>query len=176
MKHIMQCVVAVCLVSCAVAQGQTELVSIEDGVIVLNGTYKNLAGIEARSDGGYLSLNQIQVAPDLTLDDKSPFSFNVGTVVSNTPNSVVIGVLGEDRRIDIEGRTPTGILYSESSAVARTDLSVALGLGDGTPVGCSPPICPEPASHSMLLFGLLGMAACRRCRPLCRADSNRAVR
>lgn len=135
-------------------------VSIEDGAIVLHGNFNGLAGIEATSEGGHLSVERLY-GLGFFLESKSPFSLGDGRVVQNTPNAVILGVLGVDKRIDVEGPAKTSILYSESRDIASFDLSVSVGVGDSPPILLRCPTCPEPSSSGMLLLGLVGLACCR---------------
>lgn len=170
--------IAAVLGGCSIVHGQGQAITVEDGRVILNGTYRQLAGIEVQSEGGYLTLDTILIPElDLRLPDKTPFSLSHGTVVQDTPNSIVIGVLGADKRIDIEGRTPTGILYSESAEFARFDLSVSVGLGDDPPGTLTCTLCPEPSSSGMLLLGLMGLVSCRTRRvPFGNATSKHPAR
>lgn len=105
--------------------------SIESGVLTLNGTFEQLAAIEARSEGGFLSQDVFVLdGTDVEFPSTAPFNEFSLTVLS-TPNNVTIGVLGRENRIDISGSTATAILYSETPDVAANgDLTVNLGLGD----------------------------------------------
>ena len=106
-----------------------------DGRIHLIGTFQQLAGIEVVSAGKHLTLDTLRI-PDTDEDIplKLPFSLEDGSIVRNTPTAVVLGVLGAGKRIDIEGNTPTSILYAGDNAQAKLDLAIRVGLGDDAPV------------------------------------------
>lgn len=101
---------------------------IYDGEIRLVGTFDDLASVRIMSPRGGLAFNN-----SLTeFQKRLPFSNNAAVVVAE-PTQVVIGVLGAENRIDIEGEARTSILYSESLEFAQEDLIVTLGVGDGAP-------------------------------------------
>lgn len=135
-------------------------VSINDGVVTLNGEFKQLAGIETVSAGGKLSLASVNIPNVGDIDLTAPFTG--GTVVAKEAGTVVLGVLGADKRIDIEGATATSIMYDGDNAAAQGDLTVNLGLGDAAPAAF--PVVPEPATGLMAAFGLVGLLGLRRRR------------
>ena len=135
--------------------------TIVDGHIQLNGTITQIAGIEAQSPDGRLSLDFIDVPGVGRVDLKHPFP-GTAFVVDNKPTSVVIGVLGAENRIDIEGETITAIGYDGDNQIARSDLTVNLGLGDAPPLAG---VCiPEPASGWMAAIGFVGLLHLSRWR------------
>lgn len=143
----------------SVSYGQT--IDIIDGHINIKGDVAGLAGIEAISPAGHLSLDSTVIEGIGTIEFKTPFPASA-SVVDNTANSVVLGVLGADARIDISGTTATAIGYAESVDVAKTDLTVNLGIGDNPPAAF--PVVPEPATGLMAAFGLVGILGLRRRR------------
>ena len=132
---------------------------IVDGHIQINGTLNQLAGIEALSAAGRLSLDYVDVPGVGRVDLKLPFP-GTASVVDNKPTSVVLGVLGAENRIDIEGETLTSIAYDGDNALAKSDLTVNVGVGDGAPVLCF--VIPEPTSGWMAALGLVGLLHLRR--------------
>ena len=99
-----------------------------NGEIYLVGEFDDLSSIEIVSQQGDLSLGTI----DTGLKQAEPFP-NGAVVPSNTPNSIAYGVLGAGNSVDIAGETKTAIRYSQSLEVARTDLSINIGLADAVP-------------------------------------------
>lgn len=107
--------------------------SIVDGVLALEGEYIELSGIEALSAGGHLSLQTVEI-PGSERTTQLTVPFDRGTVVSDQPEHVIVGVLGEDKRINASGTTMTSILYDSTQAVAEAgDLTLNIGIGDCTP-------------------------------------------
>ena len=105
--------------------------TVQNGRLTLHGSFEFLAGIEVLSKGGHLSL---ETSPDFQgMQLKKPFNPGDGIVVRNSPDAVVIGVLGAGRRIYVEGEIATSVLYSASEKVALSDLTVNIGLGDDPP-------------------------------------------
>ena len=108
--------------------------SIVDGRIILNGTFAGLAGIEVTSKGGFLSLKALEVPGIGEIDFKAPFDYTAA-IVTKSSSQIVIGVLGAENRISIQGENPTAILYSGSFEDALGgDLLIRIGIGDGPPV------------------------------------------
>lgn len=106
--------------------------TIEDGVVVLNGTFNGLGGIEARSQAGRLSQRTVAIDGVGTVALTTPFPS--GATPIRTSENVVIGILGADKRIDIEQSVvQTAILYSGSQEEANDDLIINVGLGDNSP-------------------------------------------
>ena len=95
---------------------------------------ERLAGIEAKSVGGHLDLESVEVPGFGPFDLKLPFVAATGVVVEKNPDSIVIGVLGADNRIDVEGAVATSIFYSNEEGPTN-DLQVNVGLGE-TPGIC----------------------------------------
>ena len=91
----------------SVAEAQRHRVWVVDNRIVLDGTFEQLAAIEATSHAGRLSLHEIETGPplDSTLPDTSPFPLDVGIVLVNEPTWILFGVLGADNRVDVDGVT-----------------------------------------------------------------------
>lgn len=100
------------------AQSMTDgRLSITDGALTLHGSFDGLAGIEALSAGGHLSLDEIAIPEQGIIKSTAPFT-NGATVIYDSPNEVTIGALGSDNRITLDGDTTTSILYAESVDVA----------------------------------------------------------
>lgn len=107
--------------------------SIIDSALTLHGTFDGLAGIETISVGGFLSLESQEIPNVGTLDLKYPFP-PTATILENAPGTVVLGVLGSENRVNIQGATTTAIRYARSSEIAVAgDLTVNLGMGDDPP-------------------------------------------
>ena len=124
-------------------------VSVVDGHITLTGTFNQLAGIEALSKRGYLSLETFDIPGGGQVLGVSPFL--TASILSNTPNEVVFGVLGGENYIDISGATQTSILYNGPADLFVDDVTINVGVGD---VGITLPSVPEPSSGAlMLIFG-----------------------
>lgn len=108
--------------------------SIVDGRIALNGTFHRIAGMEVLSAGGYLSLETIEIPPiPVPVPLANPFSPADGVIVVNEPGQIVIGVLGADKRVNLEGTTLTSILYTGPLDQANEDLTIQIGTGDSPP-------------------------------------------
>ena len=134
---------------------ELELVSVVDGRIILNGTFHDVVGIQALSHGGYLSLEESIDAPGISLTSPFPTS---ASVVNNTPNEIVVGVLGAANHINMSGQTPTSLFYSGPESAFLQDVTITLGVGNGEAIVLtSTPVVPEPTSGAMLIFGLLGL-------------------
>lgn len=133
-----------------------EFVSVVDGRITINGTFEQLAGIEVHSAGGFLSLDRVDVPGVGEIVLKGPFPATA-SVVDNSSDSVVLGVLGAENRIDISGETQTSILYTGPPELFLSDITINLGLGDDAPA--SFPLIPEPSSALLMLFGLGALLA-----------------
>ena len=153
MSRTITLIIALTVVSTS-THAQDCLVSIADDHIRIHGDLQGLAGIEAQSPTGRLSLDFVDVPGVGRVDLKLPFP-GTATVVDNSPTSVVIGVLGAENRIDIAGNTPTSIGYDGDNALAKSDLTVNVG-----GVACS--VVPEPASGWMAAIGLVGLLHLRR--------------
>lgn len=126
-------------------------VSVADGRLVLNGTFLQFAGLEVVSQGGYLSLETVEIPPLGDVPLANPFGPAEGIIVVNEAHSVVIGVLGAARRIDIDGETITSILYAGPAEFAAADLTVHIGIGDNppAPLGVGQPDSTDvEASHN----------------------------
>lgn len=109
--------------------------SIVDGRVTLHGKVTELTSVRVTSPHSSLSLAD---GAEILLDSKTPFPPSA-TVVTNEPKSVVIGVLGAENRITIEGPIKTGILYSQSDEFARSgDLVVNLGIASDPPLPIQP--------------------------------------
>ena len=80
--------------------------SIIDGALTLNGSYEQLQGVEALSQGGYLDLDTIELPGGDLINSTAPFAD--GVALPFTPQQVIIGVLGRDKRIDIYGHDDHG--------------------------------------------------------------------
>lgn len=98
-----------------------------DGEIYLVGEFDGLSSIEVTSETGNLDLGQVSTG----ILDLSPFDGQATAIQAD--NSVILGALGRDSQINIEGLTRTAIRYTESLEVARSDLSVNIGLSDAVP-------------------------------------------
>lgn len=131
---------------------------IVDGRLVLEGRLKQLAGIEAMSSDGRLSLDAISVGEDTHFLTEP---FPNGTVVSNTPNIIVIGVLGEEKRVDLEGLIETSILYDGDIVQARSDLRVDFGVGNDSPAAFPYFFGPEPAGGLQAAVGMVALMGWR---------------
>lgn len=136
-----------------------EFVSVVDGYVSLTGTFNELAGLEVRSIGGYLAIETIDVPGVGEVELKTPFPISPATVLENSPHVIVLGVLGAQNRISIEGTTKTSIRFTGPSEIALRDITVNVGLGDNPPR--SFPVVPEPASSCLLTLGGLTMLMVR---------------
>lgn len=152
---------AIILASIAsIAHGQFSYVSVEDGAIAIAGSWDNLTAIEAFSEGGFLSLDTVDFPNGGTLPKTDPFPSNSAVIAVDTPEHIVLGVLGAAQRIEIEGKTRTSIQYDGPKAF---DLRVNLGIGDRVVPLCITG-CPEPTAGTLIAFGILGLVGIRKRR------------
>lgn len=126
----------------AVEEGQTEESDDDNFVtgivarlvgerLVLEGTVREFAGIEARSESGYLSLETIEIPTIGAVPLADPFEPATGVILSNKPHYIVIGSLG--RQLNLSGETKTSLLYSGPAEDIANDLVINLGI-DATAV------------------------------------------
>ena len=107
--------------------------SIVDGRLILRGVFGRLAGIQAQSRGGFLSLERLEVPGTDGIILKKPFSLQTGVVVVNEPTEIAMGVLGRQNHINLNGEIETAILYSGTMEDALAgDLLIQVGV-DGEP-------------------------------------------
>lgn len=127
--------VCVCFLA-SIATGQTAglldaTATVSDGAVTLQGTFNQLAGIEAKSAGSHLSLSRSQLG-----NHQSPIFGARAVVVQDLPNSSVVGVLGASNRVDLEGTNRTSILYAATEEVALAgDLEINVAIGNCRPLG-----------------------------------------
>lgn len=105
---------------------QAGTASVRDGRVVLRGTFDSLAGLEVKSKNGYLSLESIDVPGVGEIQLMQPFPPNAA-IVNNSSYNVVIGVLGSDNQINLQGEIDTAILYSGPLEGLADELTVNIG-------------------------------------------------
>lgn len=103
-------------------------VTVVDGKVVLHGPIFELRGIQARSEGGFLSLESVEIPPLGEVYLADPFTPATGVILQNDPQQVVIGTLGT--AANLEGETETSIRYSGTKDVMATDLRIDIGVGE----------------------------------------------
>ena len=125
-------------------------VSVVDGAVTLSGEFEQLAGINARSANGHLSLQDAD--SEGTFNSVTPFSVEGGVVITDKPAHVAIGMRSLRDRIDISGITTTAILYGASNEKAADgDLEIEIGF-----YGCNEvalPVGAEPISGECNTIG-----------------------
>lgn len=117
--------------------------TVRDGQLILIGEFKQLSGIQVESKNGQLSLAQAELPAGAKLpegvkiESKEPFG-NEGAVIKNTPQAIVMGVLGAQNQRDIKGETSTAIRYAGNNPQENLEVSI----GDG--------MIPQPQKISWL--------------------------